>query len=100
MPRYVTTNLRFPPETYRELQYQASRRRTTLASLVRESVERYLGRGAGGEAVPFGEDPADAYVGSITSAAGDESVNHDHYLYGWPKEEDSEAAGGHQRTSR
>ena len=33
--RYVTTNLRFPEESYRELRYRARRRGTTLASLVR-----------------------------------------------------------------
>jgi hypothetical protein len=42
--------------------------------------------------MPFGDDPADAHVGLVSSAAGDESVNHDHYLYGWPKEEDREPA--------
>ena len=34
----------------------------------------------------FGDDPADALVGSADGSAGDESINHDHYLYGWPRE--------------
>jgi len=36
-------------------------------------------------AIGFGEDPADVIVGIAGVSAGDESVNHDHYLYGWPK---------------
>ena len=40
MVRYVTTSLRFSEEAYRELRDRASRRGTSLASLVRESVGR------------------------------------------------------------
>ncbi len=42
MPRLVTTNLRFPETTYRELRYQANRRAVPLATLVREAVEGML----------------------------------------------------------
>jgi hypothetical protein len=97
--RYVTTNLRFSPETYRELRYQAARRGVTLASVVRDAAERYLGRAGEGAALPFGEDPADSLIGFIETSGGDESVNHDHYLYGWPKETESEAPGGHERAA-
>jgi len=100
MVRYKTTNLRFSEETYRELRYQAARRGKSLASLVRESVDRYLGRTDENDGIPFGDDPVDALVGSIAGGPGDESVNHDHYLYGWPKEEDDrEAADRHERAS-
>lgn len=100
MVRYVTTTLRFPEEVYRELRYQASRRGTSLASLVRESVDRYLGRAAVAEAPGFGNDPMDGWVGAIASSPGDESSNHDHYLYGWPKETEREASGRHERPAR
>ncbi len=90
MTRYVITNLRFSEEAYRELRYEASRRGTSLASLVRESVDRYLGRAAEAEAPEFGKDPMDGWIGAVSSSAGDESSNHDHYLYGWPKETDRE----------
>ncbi len=33
-------------------------------------------------------DPVDALIGSTPFEPGDEALNHDHYLYGWPKEED------------
>jgi len=85
MARYVTTNLRFTEGSYRELRYQAHRRGTTLATLVREAVDRYLGRSADGPSLAFGDDPADGIVGSVTGSPGDESVNHDHYLYGWSR---------------
>jgi len=90
MTRYITTNLRFSEETYRQLQYQAARRKTSLAFLVRESVDRYLGRSPEADSRAFGEDPLDRWIGAVASSGGDESVNHDHYLYGWPKETDRE----------
>ena len=72
MTRYRTTNLRFPEETYQELRYRAARRGTSLASLVRESVDRYLGRSEEEEIIPFGADPVDALVGSLEGAVGDD----------------------------
>src|SRR6266704_6799658 len=100
MPRLITTNLRFPEATYRELRYQAGRRNVPLALLVREAVDRYLGRTEEAAAMPLGADPADAIIGSVTGGPDDESINHDHYLYGWPKETEDEAPRRHERSSR
>ena len=75
---YTTTNLRLSRQSYEELRYQASRRRTSVASLVREAVAQYLGHGTTGAPVAFGDDPADAMAGSIDGGATDESINHDH----------------------
>jgi len=86
MARYVRTALRFSEESYRELQYEASRRGSSLASLVREAVYRYLGRTPESDARRAERDSMDRWIGAIASSAGDESTNHDHYLYGWPKE--------------
>lgn len=47
----------------------------------------------------FGDDPADHVIGSLTGSPGDEAVNHDHYLYGWPKEDDGEAPRRHDRAA-
>jgi len=85
MARYITTNLRFPEDSYRELQYRAKRRGQTLATVVREAVAQYLGRDDRTAPIPVGSDPADALIGSVEGSSGDESVNHDHYLYGWPR---------------
>ncbi len=77
MMRYVTTNL-----------CKAFRCGTSLASLVYESVNRYLGRLPEAEVSETRKDPMDGWIGAIASSTGDESSNHDHYLYGWPKETD------------
>jgi hypothetical protein len=101
MPHYVTTNLRFDEPTYRELRYQAGRRRVPLAAIVREAVDRYLGRADDDTRAADTQDPADALIGCVEGSAGDESVNHDFYLYGWPKEgakgDESETVARHER---
>lgn len=102
MTRYVTTILRFPEETYLELRQQASRRGLAMADLVRDAVARYLGREEA--AAEADADPIDALVGCIASdrdhpVPDDESVNHDHCLYGWPREGEHEAPGGHERPA-
>ena len=99
MSDYITTNLRFPKTVYRELRHHAERRRVALASVVREAVEQYLGRSDTVPPIPFGDDPADAIIGSLDHGARDESTQHDHYLYGWPKETAREASGGHERSA-
>src|SRR5258708_7396655 len=97
MAKLGTTNLRFPEETYRELRCRAARDGTSTASIVRQAVERYRGRSGSMCPEPA---PAGAIIGSVGGSAGDESVNHDHYLYGWAKEEGREAAGRHGRVAR
>ncbi len=42
MAEYVTTNVRLPKETYRELKQRALDAETSLAEVVRESVAQYL----------------------------------------------------------
>src|SRR5262245_13824704 len=69
MSPYITTNLRFRTETYRELRYQAHRRRTTLAVLVREAVDQYLGRAGETRGSDFGDDPVDRIIGSVSGSA-------------------------------
>jgi hypothetical protein len=34
-------------------------------------------------------DPTDALVGCLDGSYGDESAEHDHYLYGWSRESDA-----------
>ena len=59
-----------------------------MVRYVTTNLRGYLGRAP--EAPEFGEDPVDGWIGAIASSPGDESSNHDHYLYGWPKETDRE----------
>ena len=49
--------------------------------------------------IAFGDDPADALVGGADESSGDESVNHDHYLYGWATEIDA-GPGPLRRSTR
>jgi hypothetical protein len=37
-------------------------------------------------ALPIGSDPADGIIGVVRDSSDDESVNHDYYLHGWPRE--------------
>ena len=55
MPRDITTNLRFPERVYRDLQYAAVRRGTSMACVVREAVAVYLGRTDDAPAIPVGK---------------------------------------------
>ena len=88
MSRYTTTNIRLPRDAYRDLTLRAARRGTPLAALLREAVAEYLARpmasATDGRNV---EDPVDALIGSAPFGPSDEARNHDHYLYGWDKEE-------------
>jgi hypothetical protein len=60
----ITTNLRLPGATYEELRYQARRRGTSVAMLVREAVAQYLGHQPGAAAVGA-EDPFDRLIGAV-----------------------------------
>lgn len=101
MAAHITTNLRLPKGEYEELTYRARRRGVSIASLVREAVAEYLGGGSRARAADEEPDPFEALIGSIKSGHTDESINHDHYLYGWPKEtEEDETARGHGRPAR
>src|SRR5579862_5566072 len=102
MTRQVTTNLRFPRELYDDLRYEAARRRTTLAAVVREAVEAYVGRADRTASSAAEADPLDKWIGAVAAPVTDESVHHDRYLYGWGGQEapNDEAAGGHERAAR
>jgi hypothetical protein len=101
MPRYTTTNVRLSAEAYRDLMLRAARRGVPLAALVRDAVAEYLGRPSIHGAAAPAADPVDALIGSTPFEATDEAMNHDHYLYDWPKEEAGrETAGGHRRSAR
>ena len=76
-------NVRLPQASHRELELRARRRGTTIATLVREAVDRYLGQHQTGQTLALGDDTADRLIGMFEGSAGDESVDHDRYLYGW-----------------
>ena len=56
MTEYVTTNIRLPKETYRELKQRALDAEISLAEVVRESVAQYLIAPAGLPGAPVATD--------------------------------------------
>ncbi len=68
----------------RSLKRLAARTGQSQASHIREAVRRYLGSGG---TVPD-DDPLERLIGLVEDAEGPDDVaeNHDHYLYGAPKE--------------
>src|SRR4051794_15773118 len=90
MAGFAKTLIRLPEDRMYELRARAAREGKTLVGVVREAVDLYLGRTTdSGDAalVTDAEDPFDAFIGCYDSGEDDGAVNHDHYLYGWPKEE-------------
>ncbi len=84
----VRTQVYLPREIFQRLQKRAKDNNLTLAVQIREALVDYLER-AGVEEAPIlrADDPIFQMIGAASSEEGDLSVNHDHYLYGWPKRE-------------
>lgn len=85
MARYVATNIRLPLDRFKKLKRAALRENKSCAQIVREALDVRLGLqgpalGGSSEADPIAE-----LIGFIEGEAGDEALNHDHYLYGAPK---------------
>lgn len=79
------TQVYFEEGDWARLQARASRSGVSAASVVREAVAEYLSRGLSEE------DPLLAMIDEARTMPGatdgptDGALNHDHYLYGWPK---------------
>ncbi|MDQ3672564.1 MAG: ribbon-helix-helix domain-containing protein [Actinomycetota bacterium] len=67
----------------RALKRLAARTGQSEGSHIREALQRYLGG-----ATASGDDPLERLIGLVEDADGPDDVaeNHDHYLYGAPKE--------------
>lgn len=84
----VRTQVYLPRDIYQRLQKRAEENDLTLAVQVREALVDYLERTDAAEApILLAGDPLFQLIGAASSQEGDLSVNHDHYLYGWPKRE-------------
>jgi hypothetical protein len=84
----VRTQVYLPRDIYQRLQKRAAENDLTLAVQVREALVDYLERTDATEApILRADDPIFQLIGAASSKEGDLSVNHDHYLYGWPKRE-------------
>ena len=71
-----------PRSTYERLQKRATQ--------VRAALDDYLERAESqdDDGILHSDDPIFKMIGMFSSKEGDLSVNHDHYLYGWPKREE------------
>ncbi|HET7090103.1 MAG TPA: ribbon-helix-helix protein, CopG family [Anaerolineae bacterium] len=85
----VRTQVYLPRKIYDELQARAEKQGLTLAVQIREALEDYIGRveAEADDGILHADDPIFQLIGAASSREGDLSVNHDHYLYGWPKRE-------------
>jgi hypothetical protein len=84
----VRTQVYLPRAMYDRLQKRAGKHELTLALQIREALAEYLERSdAAEEPILRADDPIFELIGMASSKEGDLSVNHDHYLYGWPKRE-------------
>jgi len=79
-----------PRSTYERLQKRATQHDMTLATQVRAALDDYLERAESesDDGILHADDPIFQMIGMFSSKEGDLSVNHDHYLYGWPKREE------------
>jgi N-acetyl-beta-hexosaminidase len=79
-----------PRSTYERLQKRASQHELTLATQVRAALDDYLERveSHDDDGILHADDPIFQMIGMFSSKEGDLSINHDHYLYGWPKREE------------
>jgi hypothetical protein len=84
----VRTQVYLPRNIYERLQRRAADQALTLAVQIRTALAEYLERSEiSEEPILRADDPIFELIGMASSQEGDLSVNHDHYLYGWPKRE-------------
>jgi hypothetical protein len=91
-----------PRSIYERLQKRAAQHDLTLATQVRAALDDYLVRtdSQGDDGVLHADDPIFQMIGAASSKEGDLSVNHDHYLYGWPKREPDMATARQQTREK
>jgi hypothetical protein len=97
----VRTQVYLPREMYDRLQRRAGKHDLTLAVQIREALAEYLERSdVSEEPILRADDPIFELIGMASSKEGDLSVNHDHYLYGWPKREPEAAPKARQSREK
>lgn len=74
------TQVYFPFEMYKRIAKKAKKESKSVASVVREAVEKYVKEED--ETIDWENDPFFKIVGIANSGIKDLSVNHDKYLYG------------------
>jgi Arc/MetJ-type ribon-helix-helix transcriptional regulator len=83
---HMTTTVRLPEDLYEALRTRAFEEHRPVAEVIREALRRFLDMQLESSSLPDLEsDPFWTAVGTVDGGPGDESVEHDHYLYGAPK---------------
>jgi len=72
------TQVYFPIDLYKKIKKRAKEESRSIASIIRESVEKYLKEK---ENINWNNDPFFKTVGIMESKIGDLSLNHDKSLY-------------------
>jgi metal-responsive CopG/Arc/MetJ family transcriptional regulator len=72
------TQVYFPMELYREIESSAKNESKSVASVIREAIEKYLSE----KEINWTNDPFLNIVGIANTGIGDASEKHDKYLYG------------------
>jgi hypothetical protein len=83
---YITTTVRLPDDLYEALRKRAFEEHRAVAEVIREALYRLLEIPS--ESAPLPDLEADPFwkaVGTVGDGPSDESIEHDHYLYGVPK---------------
>jgi len=85
----VRTQIYLPRDMYAQLRARTTREGVSMAEQVREAVGEYLARADNEETILREDSPIWQIVGDGEGPDdGDGSINHDHYLYGWPRREE------------
>ena len=83
---HMTTTVRLPEDLYEALRSRAFEERRPVAEVIREALRQFLDLRLESPSLPDLEsDPFWKAVGTVHGGPDDESVEHDHYLYGAPK---------------
>jgi Arc/MetJ-type ribon-helix-helix transcriptional regulator len=81
----VTTTVRLPEDLHEALRRRAFEERRAIADLIRDAVRDMLRSPPRASRGSAEADPLWQVIGTVTGGDPDESVEHDHYLYGTPR---------------
>ena len=84
----VRTQVYLPQATYDALVERAKEQGLTMASQIRAALDEYLQRTQDDDegVILQPDDPIFKMIGMFDSGLTDVAINHDHYLYGTPKQ--------------
>jgi hypothetical protein len=78
MARMTRTQISLEDKQYLYVKRQASARGSSLSAVIRDLIDSDMG-------AQCAEGPRLEDMAGLFSGGGLEGVDHDHYLYGWPK---------------